>query len=155
MLNAYLASVFTRSGDEIPTKEKTTDDEFKDVMITEERIKKVIENMDGNKAPGPDGITVKLMKNLINELAEPLAILFRASIDSGKIPDDWRQAEITPSYKKGTRFDMGNYRGINLTPVPGKIMERIVKEDFDSHIETNEIQLKSAPNDIFPDEDFA
>ena len=79
-------------------------------------------------------IIIMLLKILRDEIATPLTILFRRSIDVGQIPDDWRDAHITPIHKKGSKAEPGNYRGGSLTSVIGKMMERLVKEQIDKYV---------------------
>ena len=38
------------------------------------------------------------------------------------MPDEWRDANITAIHKKGSRADPGNYRGVSLTSVMGKLL---------------------------------
>ena len=66
-------------------------------------------------APGPDKVANKLIIELKNELAYPLAVLFRKSINESHMPDDWRLSNVTPVYKKGSKSDPGNYRPVSLT----------------------------------------
>ena len=144
MLNDFFSSVFTRSDVEPPRPaayEGTN--QFTDIEITEEKIEKIINGLRDEAAPGPDGFPPKLLKVLVKELLEPLKILFRKSLDEGKIPDDWRDANVTPIHKKGTKADPGNYRGINLTPSPGKVMERMIKDGLDEHVESNGIMTNT------------
>ena len=47
---------------------------------------------------------------------------------SGKTPQDWREAIITPIHKMGCRAECGNYRGISLLIGVGKIYARIVSD---------------------------
>ena len=35
----------------------------------------------------------------------------------GYVPDDWRTANITPIFKKGSKSYVGNYRPVSLTSV--------------------------------------
>ena len=42
------------------------------------------------------------------------------------MPQDWKDANITAIFKKGDRKDCGNYRGISLLSIAGKIMARIL-----------------------------
>ncbi|KAK4830263.1 hypothetical protein QYF61_009356 [Mycteria americana] len=51
-----------------------------------------------------------------------------------KVPKDWRKANITPIFKKGRKEDLGNYRLISLTSVPGKLMEQLIPETISTHM---------------------
>ena len=106
---------------------------LEDVEVTEERIKKLIDEIKENAAPGYDNLPPILLKLLRDEVATPLTILFRKSIDEGRIPDDWRKINVTPIYKKGSRAEPGNYRPVSLTSVIGKLLERIVKNELDGY----------------------
>ena len=44
----------------------------------------------------------------------------------GKTPHEWRKAIIVPICNKGSRDECGNYRGISLLSVVGKIYARVV-----------------------------
>ena len=59
-------------------------------------------------------------------IARPRSIIFEKSWRTGDVPEDWRKANVTPIYKKGSREDPGNYRPISLTSIPGKVMEWIL-----------------------------
>jgi hypothetical protein len=59
---------------------------------------------------------------LKNYVAYPLAKIYRQSLDSGNVPQDWEKAKDVPIFKKGTKSDPGNYRPVSLTSVPCKIL---------------------------------
>ena len=138
ILNEFYSSVFTTGGASVEKQgERGEGGRLDDVIITESKVISVIEGLKENSACGPDGIPPRVIKELKNELARPLAILFRKSMDTGKIPDDWRLAEVTPIFKKGSKAEPGNYRPVSLTNVIGKMMERIVKDEIVWYLETN------------------
>ena len=71
------------------------------------------------------------------ELVNPLTILFRNSLETTKIPDEWRDAIVSPIFKKGKMTEPGNYRPVSLISVFGKTLERIAKKYLVQHIESN------------------
>ena len=48
--------------------------------------------------------------------------------------EEWKRANITPLFKKGSRSDPGNYRPVSLTSHVGKILEAIEKEKLLGHL---------------------
>ncbi|KAF7242141.1 NudC domain-containing protein 3 [Varanus komodoensis] len=59
----------------------------------------------------------RVIKELMEELSEPLAIIVNKSWKTGEVPDDWRRANVVPIFKKGKKDEPGNYRPINLSKV--------------------------------------
>ena len=73
------------------------------------------------------------------EIAPIMTKIFQTSLDSGKIPDDWREAAIVPIFKKGERQLASNYRPVSLTSVSCKILEHIVHSQIMKHYDNNSI----------------
>ena len=97
-----------------PFQNEETED-LNDIKITEEDIKEAIDDMDENSAAGPDGIPAILLKKIRDEIALPLALILRKSIDEGKIPDIFKLAYVTPIHKGGSRDKPEQYRPVSLT----------------------------------------
>ncbi|KAK4828011.1 LOW QUALITY PROTEIN: hypothetical protein QYF61_022788 [Mycteria americana] len=56
-----------------------------------------------------------------------------------EVPVDWRLANVMPIYKKGQKEDLGNYRPVSLTSVPGKVMEQIIVSAITQHVQDNQV----------------
>ncbi|KFW70172.1 RNA-directed DNA polymerase from mobile element jockey, partial [Pygoscelis adeliae] len=95
-------------------------------IIQEEAVNNLLRHLDGHKSMGLDGIHPRVLRELAEELAKALSIIYQQSWLTGEVPDDWRLANVTPIYKKGRKEDPGNYRPVSLTSVPGKIMGRFI-----------------------------
>ena len=85
-----------------------------------------MQNININKATGPDDIPGHLLKICALELHEVFTILFQSSLDQGTIPNDWKSAQIFPLFKKGDKSSAENYRPISLTCISCKLLEHIV-----------------------------
>ena len=59
------------------------------------------------------------------------------------MPSDWKKANVTPIFKKGSQTEAGNYRPVSLTSIPGKRLESIIKKQMVRHFEENNLLLSS------------
>ena len=60
-------------------------------------------------------------------------------METSKIPNIWKEGNITAIFKSGTKTKAENYRPISLTSVPGKVLEKLVRDEIISHMETNNL----------------
>lgn len=102
-------------------------------------VKKELLKLNPHKASGPDGISPRVLKELAEEIAPILKIVFESSITSGSVPEDWRNANVTPVFKKGEHYDPANYRPVSLTSVCCKLLEHIVVTSVMDHLDANKI----------------
>ena len=88
---------------------------------------------------GVELVHSRVLKQCSRSLSKPLYLIFKKSIDSGVLPDIWKEANVTPLFKKGSKLKPSNYRPVSLTPLPCKIMERIIAENIMKHLLTNKL----------------
>ena len=108
-------------------------------MIQAQGVEKLLANLSPYKACGPDGISPRVLKELAKELAPALTIIFQSSLTTGMVPVDWRDAHVTPIFKKGEHYNPENYRLVSLTCIACKIMEHIVVSAVMAHFDSNNL----------------
>ncbi|CAM4662903.1 unnamed protein product [Caretta caretta] len=140
VLSAFFASVFTNKVSSQTTALGSTAWGGGDQpSVEKEVVRDYLEKLDEHKSMGPDALHPRVLKELADVIAEPLALIFESSWQSGEVPDDWKKANVVPILKKGKEEDPGNYRPISLTSVPGKIMEQVLKESILKHLEERKV----------------
>ena len=102
-----------------------------------EQIRKLLKKLRTKKSSGPDGLPPIVFKNLANYIASPLARLYNLLMTKEKVPMLWKQANVTPIFKKGSSAIPKNYRPISLTCVGCKIFESGIKEVLMPYLEDN------------------
>ena len=91
------------------------------------------------KSTGPDKVYPRVLKECKEIISEPLASVFRKSLDTGEVPLMWRQANVVPIFKKGDKTVASNYRPVSLTSVVGKIMESIITKNIREHLDKHNL----------------
>lgn len=100
------------------------------VYFSVSEVKNILKNLDPNKAPGPDQIHGKILKNCASALCTPLTLLFQSSFYTCSIPTDWKSANVVPVYKKGSKNSVQNYRPISLTSLIMKVYEKVLAAEL-------------------------
>ena len=110
-----------------------------DISITVSGIVNLLQNLNVHKATGPDKISARVLKELSDVLATTLKSIFDYSLNTSAVPKIWKEANVTPLFKKGDRSQPNNYRPISLTSIISKIFEHILSSNIMKHLETNNI----------------
>ncbi|CAM5152844.1 unnamed protein product [Eretmochelys imbricata] len=140
ILNAFFASVFTiKVSSQTTALGSTAWGGGDQPSVEKEVVRDYLEKLDEHKSIGPDVLHPRMLKELADVIAEPLAIIFENSWRSGVVLDDWKKANVVPIFKKGKKENPGNYRPVSLTSVPGKIMEQVLKESILKHLEERKV----------------
>ena len=117
---------------------------FSQLSVSEGDIVDALRSMNGDSSPGIDKIFPKFIKNISSFLVKPLRMLFRESLRSNMLPDDWITSIIVPVYKKNKKSSLcASSRPINLTSCVSKIFERVIHKKMLKYLVENNLISKS------------
>jgi hypothetical protein len=147
LINNYFTSVFNKPEQQIPGQAPSnvgpSGDLLEVVYFSPDKVKKIISKLKSKSSPGPDQISSRLLKEGVNLLNQPLAMLFNMSIQTGCVPNSWKMAHVTPIFKGGDKTKPSNYRPISLTSQICKVMERMINVKISYYLESNNLLSKS------------
>ena len=95
-------------------------------LIRSRWVLRILKALKVGKASGPDGLPVRIFKECCVQLAPAIALLIRFLLRARRWPDIWRHHRVHPLFKKGAVSKPQNYRGVHLTDVISKIVERTI-----------------------------
>ncbi|CAJ0919478.1 unnamed protein product [Ranitomeya imitator] len=142
MLNDFFSSVFTQ---ENPMADKMSSDknsQLKVTCLTQQEVRRRLKITKIDKSPGPDGIHPRVLQELSTVIDRPLFLIFKESIITGSVPQDWHIANVVPIFKKGTKTELGNYRPVSLTSTVGKILEGILRDAILEYLKRNNLMTQ-------------
>lgn len=143
LLNNYFISVFTEENNENPQPEDLFATAnimpLETVVFTALNVAIYIKKLKATKSPGPDQIHPRIIKEIVNEISLPLSEIFHQSLTTEQCPPQWKEANVTPIFKKGSKRSPCNYRPISLTSIVGKLMESIITDKITLYLEENKL----------------
>ena len=102
-----------------------------------------IGQLKNGKASGPDKVTIKLVKDTVKFIANPIMCIFNSSIQNGVFPGVWKTASVTPIRKSGSKSDRNNYRPISVISVFARMLGRLVHGQLSEFLTVNNILTSS------------
>ena len=144
VLSDFFSSVFTKEpeGNDMPQFDSRCDNILNFVNISEDIVLKKLNSVKVDKSQGPDGINPRILKECSSSVVKPLHIIFKKSLETGTVPKDFKEAYISPIFKKGSRNDPGNYRPVSVTSIPCKILESIIRDSMVNHLDIHKLIAK-------------
>ena len=132
---------------DIDLKQPHAEIEMNRGRITKLEIETAIKQCKANKAPGEDRITADMLKADSSLSAKILEPTFNQVWNEEKVPDAWKKGIVVKLPKKGDLSLCGNWRGINLLSVPGKIFCRVllqrIKQGIDKQLREEQAGFRS------------
>ena len=133
--NRQFQSAFTRESDaEIPFKGTIPFTPMGEITVDPNGVLKLLNNLKIHKASGPYGLSARVLKECSSEIAPILALIYNELLAQGTVPEDLRQANVAPIFKKGENYDTANYRPASLTCICCKTLEHIIVSNINRHL---------------------
>jgi len=129
-LNNYFAKVATDPGyniDRVASYRNSQDDgaSYSGFSLHDYQIEPLLRNVK-NTAPGMDNLPSWLFRLCSFELAGVIAGMFNLSFSTGRVPEQWLCALVTPVPKIPQPQQLADFRPISVTPILSRIAEKLV-----------------------------
>ena len=84
--------------------------------ITPNDIIETVSKFKNKNSQGHDEISIKLVKESIIPISNPLAHIINQSMKNGIVPINMKLAKVVPIFKSGDKHQFNNYRPISILP---------------------------------------
>ena len=105
------------------------------ITVTVNEILKLLQDLNPYKAAGPDQLKPLVLQKLRDMIAPILQVIFQKSLNTGKVPKDWKTAYVYRIFKKRDTSLASNYRPILQTTILCKVLEHNVTTNVISHMD--------------------
>ena len=141
IFNTFFLSqgIIDTSAIQIPPVANTAYNVLSNLIINDKEVLDVLKTLDVTKATGPDGVSIRLLKEAAPFIYKSLTRLFNLSLQSKKFPTDWKRAHVTPLFKSGDMMSCNNYRPISLLSCTGKVMEKVIFKHVFNFFRDNQV----------------
>ncbi|XP_037518363.1 uncharacterized protein LOC119395147 [Rhipicephalus sanguineus] len=110
-----------------------------DEDFTVAEVRQAIFALNSKSAPGPDGITNKMLRNLDDRSIEYLTEKINETWRNGSVPEKWKMANTVLIPKPGKAPNVDNLQPISLTSCVGKVAEHVVLNRLRRYLEDNNV----------------
>ena len=133
-LNNFFSSVFTKDeNDEFPDYSTNIDSTISDIVVTENKVKLLLKQLNVSKSTGPDNFHPRFLKETADNISYPITVIFNKSLSEGILPNEWKLANVTSIFKSGDKTKSSNYRPISITSILCRMLESIIKSAIMEH----------------------
>ena len=107
---------------------------FKFQFVTNNEMKKEIENLDTKKSSTSGSIPATISTQCVNAYLPHLTNSINYSIQHSSFPQELNLSEVTPVHKKLDPLQKENYRPVSLLLHISKIFERIIHKQITNYM---------------------
>lgn len=137
LANKYLP--LSQSSTSVPHRYEGVPSPELDAPFSEAEIREVLHSLNGRSAPGPDGVTNRLLRNLDDKAIQALVKEINRVWEEGVVPETWKRATVVLIPKPGKSPSLDHLRPISLTSCLSKVAEHAVHNRISRYIERNDL----------------
>ena len=104
-------------------------------------VRECMLDLKNKQCEGYDRIPVCVLRDARDTLLDQMSALFNKIYYSMKIPEQWKVAKVIPTFKKGSRNAIENYRPISNLCSGSKIFEKLILKQIHYLESTNKLDL--------------
>lgn len=98
-----------------------------------EEVLNALSGADVKKGAGPDLLAPLLFKRCAEVLAPPLTLIYEQCVSSGLFPGIWKMSYVVPIFKKGSKKEVANHRGVAIQSFAAKLLENLLDDQVTKH----------------------
>jgi len=98
-----------------------------------------------NKSGTEEGITVEVMKFVVEVASHKMVQVINRSLEQGIFPDEWKESVVVPIPKIGGTIKIEEFRPINKLPRYEKILEIVAHRQLVEYLNNNELINERQP----------
>ena len=110
--------------------------------VSQYELTKRFSSLEPRKAVGRDEFNPCALKEYSKSIALPLQFIFKKSYTEMKLPKIWKRANVTSLLKSESKLNVKNYRPVSLTCIPGKCLERVIRDEMVEYLVENYLICK-------------
>ena len=116
---------------------------LENIEFSKQDLIDAIDEIDEHSSCGDHDIPAIVLKRCKDPLSTPIMMIWKESVNTGQIPQRYKEQMIVPIHKKGSKACTANYRPVSLTSHVMKIFERVVRQRIVDHLEDNNLITNS------------
>ena len=94
--------------------------------------------MPSNKSPGPDKVSMRIIKDCLRIIPGPLTDIINCSLATSTFPNSWKASEVIPLLKDDSDHEEpSNNPPLLMLTVASKICEKVALQQFSSYLQHN------------------
>lgn len=135
LLGRLMFKLFPRENAGVRPDEVRIEEWEEEWNVSTEEMCSAIRKKRKNTAPGPDGITMRMLRKIPGRMVEEIVKIANRMMKEGRFPKKWKVAKLVLIPKAVKESEIPRARPICLIDDIGKCLERIIVERIESWME--------------------